>query len=84
MPDPVAGLVAPKSDQPDFIRVVERTDDFHALEPVGGVDFVRPVAKRFLDLGGHAVADGEFTDDRKACRRRGQAGLTMRRCDAGL
>jgi hypothetical protein len=63
MPRLVANLIAPKRDQPDVIRIANRTDNFHAKKAVGIIDVVRPIAESFLDLGGHAIGNREFADN---------------------
>ena len=83
VPELEATGIGPEGDEPDFLRLVERTEDFHAHEAGLMIHQVRTMPKRLLDLGRFVIGDDEFAEGHERAgylggapgRRRGEGGL---------
>ena len=62
VPESEALRIGPVSDEPDFLRPVERAEDFHLNKAGLPIHEVRPMAERVLDLGNLVIGDYEFAD----------------------
>jgi hypothetical protein len=74
----------PVGDEPDFLRPINRADDFHLREARLTVHQVRALAERLLHLGDLVIADNEFAErDKWAVRlRRGGRERSTDRSDS--
>ena len=62
VPESEALRIGPVSDEPDFLRAVERAEDFHLNKAGLLIHEVRAMAERVLDFGNLVISDYEFAD----------------------
>jgi hypothetical protein len=60
MPLLVAGQIIPVGQQPNFLRLIDGTNDIKPKKPGGMLNLMRPVQERMFDLGAHPIGHSKL------------------------